>query len=405
MKVAELTIDEYTYDLPDERIAGFPLENRDASKLLLYKGDQIGHTTFRNVAEHIPPGSLMIWNDTRVIQARIMFKKPSGAEIEILLLEPEDPAGYASAFAATGECSWFVLVGNLKKWKQGLISARSNKAGSGFTLNAERIGSKGDETIVRFTWKPANLAFIEIIDRTGLTPLPPYIKRHAISEDRDWYQTVYARNDGSVAAPTAGLHFTPEVIGSLKRKNISILPVTLHVGAGTFLPIKTRMVVDHRMHSELVIVPKDLILRLMDRMDSDITSIGTTTLRSLESLYWLGIKILRYPEVASDRLFVDQWIPYETKQLPDTVAALKSILRYMSGNGLEEIRFYTNLIIVPGFQFRIVNRLITNFHQPGSTLLLLVAAFTGEKWKDIYQYALANDFRFLSYGDGSLLER
>lgn len=404
MRGSDLTIDEYIYSLPEERIAKFPLENRDSSKLLLFKSGQISDDSFFNLPDHIPSGSLMIWNDTRVIQARILFNKPSGAEIEILLLEPWEPSEYASAFSAKGECTWHVLAGNLKKWKQGVLSIEHKGNGPGLTLNAELAGASKDKTIVRFSWQPVNLSFGEVIDKIGLTPLPPYIKRHAILQDRKWYQTVYARFDGSVAAPTAGLHFTPEVIAKLISRNISIDTVTLHVGAGTFIPVKTRNVLDHRMHSELVIIHKHMIRRLADSAHPDVTSIGTTTLRSLESLYWLGVKLAQTPDADQDHLHVDQWIPYEKDVKHESQYALNSILDFMSGRTLEEIRFHTSLIIIPGYRFRIVNRLITNFHQPGSTLLLLVAAFTGERWKEIYDYALANNFRFLSYGDSSLLE-
>ncbi|MFH0761698.1 MAG: S-adenosylmethionine:tRNA ribosyltransferase-isomerase [Bacteroidota bacterium] len=405
MLVNEIRIENYTYDLPDERIARFPLTNRDQSKLLVFKNNELSETSFQNIGELLPENSFLFWNNTRVIQARLLFRKETGGVIEVLLLEPSDPREYATMFSCKGTCTWQVIIGNKKKWKSGFLTAVAQTQHGDVTLTAACIDPEDPDPHVRFSWKPENLTFAEISDLFGQTPIPPYLKRSPVEEDKSRYQTIYARHDGSVAAPTAGLHFSPTVVAKLKQKGIHIRTVTLHVGAGTFIPVKSITIEGHSMHAENVSINKSEIEDLLITDPDLLTAVGTTTLRSLESLYWIGQKICNNGLRLHQPLTVEQWDPYCQTETIGYKNSLQSVLNYLDKNRIDRIEFSTRLIIVPGYDFHVVNRLITNFHQPSSTLLLLIAAFVGDRWKDIYRYALDNGFRFLSYGDSSLLER
>jgi len=403
MDPQEIKIEDYRYDLPPDRIAHFPLELRDESKLLIFRNDKITQTRFSNLSELLPQDSLIIWNNTKVIPARLVFQKPTGAKIEIFLLEPLSPASHQEMFGQKGSCEWKAIIGNQKKWKGEPLFWKIAQSDGIVQLSAE---SKGfDKNRVLLSWSDENLTFAQILGIFGKTPIPPYLKRDSEEIDKTRYQTVYANLDGSVAAPTAGLHFTQDVINSLELKNIRFKSITLHVGSGTFVPVKTDTMADHEMHSETVIIEKNTIIDLLGISSDQLTVVGTTSLRSLESLYWLGQKIFLNPGIEKVGLSVDQWQPYNSDAKISSRDSLLAILKYLEIKKLQQIEFTTYLIIVPGYSFKIVNRLLTNFHQPSSTLLLLVSALIGEKWKDIYDYALANDFRFLSYGDSSLLER
>jgi S-adenosylmethionine:tRNA ribosyltransferase-isomerase len=395
---------DYTYTLPDERIAHFPLKERDQSKLLIFKNNQIRQCSFKDLDQWLPPDSFMFWNNTRVIQARLLFRKTTGSPVEIFLLEPVDPAEHTQSFASTATCVWHTIIGNKKKWKSGILTAIATNETGIVTLSAEIVESGSGENHVRLSWTPADLSFAEVTEIFGKTPIPPYLKRDAAEIDKTRYQTVYARFDGSVAAPTAGLHFSADSIEKLKCKGIKMIPITLHVGAGTFIPVKTESVLDHPMHSEVVHIPRTAIEQLLNLDPSEITAVGTTTIRSLESLYWLGVKLGDGERWTEAPLQVGQWDPYSNQIPLGKAGSIENILRYLNYTGKDSIEFTTRLMIVPGYKFRLTKRLITNFHQPGSTLLLLVAAFTGDQWKNIYQYALDHEFRFLSYGDSSLLE-
>ena len=405
MLANEIKIENYTYDLPDERIARFPLAKRDESKLLVFRNKVLSQTTFQHIDELLPDHSVLFWNNTKVIQARLLFRKPTGSLIEVFLLEPSDPPEYATMFSSQGSCTWQVIIGNKKKWKSGILMAVAQTGHGNVTLTAACVDPEDPNTRVRFSWKPEILTFAEVTDLFGQTPIPPYLKRNPVEEDKSRYQTIYAHHDGSVAAPTAGLHFSPTVVAGLKQKGIQIRHVTLHVGAGTFIPVKSRTIDGHSMHAETVIIKRSEIEVLLNTHPDLITAVGTTTLRSLESLYWIGHKMCTHSLVLNQPLRVEQWDPYAATDRIDYKESLRSVLKYLDQNHLDSLGFSTRLIIVPGYDFQIVNRLITNFHQPSSTLLLLVAAFTGNRWKDIYRYALDNGFRFLSYGDSSLLER
>ncbi len=399
----KIRIEDYRYALPEHRIAGSPEENRDESKLLVYRDDSIRHTAFYNLPDLLPAGSLIIWNNTKVIPARLQFNKPTGALIEIFLLEPHSPSSYLSIFARNKSCSWKAIIGNQKKWKgEPLTRALDTKEGS-IELTAEYADIQ-DKSLIELKWTPESLTFAQVLEKFGKTPIPPYLKRDSNENDRTRYQTVYANFDGSVAAPTAGLHFTEGLIDKLAAKDIRFDSVTLHVGSGTFVPVKSDTIGDHQMHSETVIITKSTIENLLQVEPAKLTVVGTTSLRSLESLYWLGRKLSSSPGSDPGNLSVDQWDPYLDENILKTTDSLKTVISFLGRHNLQEVRFNTRLIIVPGYKFRIVNRLITNFHQPSSTLLLLVSALVGEKWKEIYRYALDNDFRFLSYGDSSLLE-
>lgn len=398
-------IDEYDYPLPDERIAKFPLPRRDASKLLVYKNRNITESTFSNIAEFLPENALLVYNNTRVIQARLIFQKDSGAKIEVFCLEPLVPADYAQSLGSTTECVWRCMVGNLKKWKEGELIKPLEVSGKTCNLRVERMATEGNTHSIRFRWDNAYIHFADILENTGELPIPPYLHRKTEESDLTTYQTVYSKIKGSVAAPTAGLHFTKEVFESLNTKKIETEELTLHVGAGTFQPVKTRDIADHHMHTEVIAVHRDSIVHLQKKL-GNIIAVGTTSVRTLESLYYLGIHLSPNPsprgEGNSD-LHVSQWAPYEKIEEISTYDALQNILDYLDAHNLTTLHAETQIMIKPGYKFRVVNGIITNFHQPKSTLLLLVSAFVDGNWKEIYDYALTNDFRFLSYGDSSLL--
>ena len=395
-------IDEYNYPLPDERIAKYPLAKRDASKLLVYKNQKITESVFSSVSDFLPCNTLLVYNNTRVIQARLLFKKDTGASIEVFCLEPLQPADYAQSLGSTTECVWKCMIGNLKKWKEGKLSKQIELAGEKCTFTAERHQTEGNTHSVKFSWDNAAIHFADILENAGELPIPPYLHRKTEESDLTTYQTVYSKIKGSVAAPTAGLHFTEDVFDSLKPKQITIEEVTLHVGAGTFQPVKTRDIAEHHMHTEVISVQRSTIENLLKQL-GNIIAVGTTSVRTLESLYYIGSSPLNPPKGDLHVLHVDQWAPYQTKDKLTTREALQNIIDYLETNNLTTLHAETQIMIKPGYKFRVVNGMITNFHQPKSTLLLLVSAFVGGNWKQIYDYALENDFRFLSYGDSSLL--
>ena len=459
METKHIHIRDYDYPLPDDRIAKFPLSERDASKLLVYDGGRISETHFRSLPELLPEGSLMVFNNTRVIQARLHFRKktaqpPSGEDpraeeivnskssnntclgalIEVFLLEPAQPAEYQENFAAKGHCSWYCLVGNLKKWKEGKLERDFEIQSSRFKLTAERIGAHGTSQEIRFEWQKTPLppsggelgdgqksplkgaegvSFAEVIDAIGELPIPPYLNRKTEESDKTTYQTVYSKIKGSVAAPTAGLHFTERVLKDIDRRGIEREEVTLHVGAGTFRPVKSEDIGGHDMHTEHIAVHRHTIERLLAH-GGEAIAVGTTSVRTLESLYYMGVlawqmkndrldEIVNSTSSNSTLLHVPQWMPYEYDDSLSTVEALTALLHYMDERGEQVLHASTQIIIAPGYKYHIVRRMITNFHQPQSTLLLLVSAFIGDAWHDVYDYALSHDFRFLSYGDSSLL--
>lgn len=396
-----IRIEEYNYPLPDERIAKYPLSQRDSSKLLIYDKGEVSHTQFSNIADLLPKGSLMIFNNTRVIQARLHFRKETGALIEVFLLEPYAPSDYELMFQTREECSWLCLIGNMKKWKEGALSRDINVNGMPITLTAERLGTHGTSQIVKLTWDNENVCFADLIDAAGELPIPPYLNRNTEESDKTTYQTVYSKIKGSVAAPTAGLHFTPEVLKDIDSHGIEREELTLHVGAGTFRPVKAEVISDHDMHTEYVSVSRHTIERLLAHNGQAI-AVGTTSVRTLESLYYIGLHIMG-GDTSDNAMHVKQWEPYEQRENTSATEALTAILEYMTVNELETLNASTQIIIAPGYEYKIVCRLITNFHQPQSTLLLLVSAFVGDDWHKIYDYALDNGFRFLSYGDSSML--
>lgn len=394
-------IDEYDYPLSDERIAKYPLPQRDASKLLVYKNGEISESRFSSVADFLPENALLVYNNTRVIQARLEFFKSTGARIEVFCLEPLTPADYAQSLGATTECVWKCMVGNLKKWKDGPLSKLITVSGERCIFTAELLHTEGNTHSVKFSWDNADIHFADILENAGELPIPPYLHRKTEESDLTSYQTVYSKIKGSVAAPTAGLHFTTEVFESLKPKNIQIDEVTLHVGAGTFQPVKTRDIAEHHMHTEVISVQRATIQHIQQNL-GNIIAVGTTSVRTLESLYYLSPALSR-GEGEARKLHVSQWEPYLNNTNLSAFGALQNILDYLDANKLDTLHAETQIMIKPGYQFRIVNGIITNFHQPKSTLLLLVSAFVKGNWKHIYDYAIANDFRFLSYGDSSLL--
>jgi len=395
-------IENFKYRLPGSSIARYPLAERSDSKLLLYKAGTISHDRFRSLPEHLPSGAWLVFNNTRVIQARLNFKKETGARIEIFCLEPIDPADYEQAFQAETTATWLCLVGNAKKWKSGPISLHTSINGADLKLKAYLIERSGEGFKLEFRWQQSGVTFGEIIEQAGSTPIPPYLNRKAEESDRDRYQTIYSMNNGSVAAPTAGLHFTGEMMRQLEQEKFPMAHVTLHVGAGTFVPVKEKNARDHSMHSELVVVTRSFLEQWLKRSDG-LIAVGTTSTRSLESLYWLGIKIKKQAPAVPSTLSILQW---DNENLPQEIPlseSIEALLEYCEQYELAYLHFYTQLMIVPGYRFRTISGLLTNFHMPGSTLLLLIAAWIGEDWKKVYDYALREGFRFLSYGDSSLL--
>ena len=402
METRHIHIRDYDYPLPDGRIAKFPLAERDSSKLLVYNHGEIGEDTFCNLPTHLPAGALIVFNNTKVIQARIHFRKETGALIEVFLLEPAAPADYEQMFQAAGRCSWYCLVGNLKKWKDGRLSRLFSVRGREVCLTVERVGEKHTSQRIDFSWDAADVPFAEILDAIGELPIPPYLNRKTEESDKTTYQTVYSKVKGSVAAPTAGLHFTDRVLASIDARGIEREELTLHVGAGTFKPVKSDDIAGHEMHTEYICVHRRTIERLIAHNGQAI-AVGTTSVRTLESLYYMGLRLSRNPGLTEEQLHIDQWEPYDTVASLAPVEALRCLLAFLDRHGLSSLHTSTQIMIAPGYDYKIVKMLITNFHQPQSTLLLLVSAFVHGDWRRIYDYALAHDFRFLSYGDSSLL--
>jgi S-adenosylmethionine:tRNA ribosyltransferase-isomerase len=401
-----LSIKDFTYSLPEDRIAKYPLAERDASKLLIYNEEKIEEDLYRNIAVHIPSDALLVFNDTKVVEARLLFQKPTGGVVEIFCLEPhEQYKDITTAMLQHEKVLWYCLIGGASKWKHGQVLEKKTTFNSNeLILNTRYIEKEIDSFLVELSWNDLSLSFAEVLHLFGAIPLPPYIKRVAEFSDTERYQTVYAHYEGSVAAPTAGLHFTETVFKKLKEKNIQKDFVTLHVGAGTFKPVKTEVMKDHEMHAEYFTVSRSLIQNLITHLDKNIVAVGTTSLRTLESLYWLGVK--QSTVNSQQPMEITQWEVYDHKEkMISTKEALENLIKWMTEKTIDNLTGRTQIIIAPGYQFKIVNGLITNFHQPQSTLLLLVAAFIGKNWKEDYDYALKNNFRFLSYGDGSLLWR
>ena len=399
--IQEIAIAEYDYPLPDERIAKYPLAERDTSKLLIYNKGVVCEERFSNLPQFVPQNSLMVFNNTKVIQARLRFRKETGALIEVFCLEPEQPCDYQQIFLETKECVWQCLVGNSNRWKGGVLSQCVTVAGKEVTLSVERVGGPAAVNHVRFTWD-GGCSFAELLEAAGELPIPPYLNRATEESDTRTYQTVYSKVKGSVAAPTAGLHFTPAVLEALTAAGVEREEVTLHVGAGTFKPVKSELIADHEMHEEYIEVRKVLLEKLIAAGGSAV-AVGTTSVRTLESLYFLGELVAENPAITQDELHVGQWTPYNREHSLSTVEALEALVAWLERNALDRVHSHTQIMIAPGYTFRIVKAIVTNFHQPKSTLLLLVSAFVKGEWRKIYDYALANGFRFLSYGDSSLL--
>ncbi len=400
--MTELDINDYDYDLPESRIAQYPAAERDKSQLLISKGENISKDIFRNIDKYLPSGSLLVFNNTRVIRARLLFRKDSGAVIEILCLEPLLPYDYSLSFGSKNPVEWKCIVGNLKKWKSGILKTVFTSEGVGKNLFADKLATEGDTCRIRFTWDDKDLSFAEVIEACGHIPLPPYINRSDEKEDNIRYQTVYSSVNGSVAAPTAGLHFTNSVFSSLESAGIKTAEITLHVGAGTFKPVKSENIYQHEMHTEHFFVDKKTLKSLL-AYRGKIIPVGTTSVRTLESLYWLGVKLMSDGLKATVELSVGQWEAYDLPQSVTVEESLEMLLSYMRRDNKTFIRASTSILIMPGYEFRMTSGIITNFHQPKSTLLLLISAFAGKRWKELYIFALKNDFRFLSYGDSSLL--
>ena len=420
-----IRISDYNYPLPDERIAKFPLAKRDESKLLLYEQGRVGEDVFKNLPAHLPSGALMVFNNTKVIQARLHFRKanangePVGALIEVFLLEPAAPTDYELMFQTRGHCAWLCMVGNLKKWKEGALERTMTIGGQLLSIKATRREMHGTSHWIDFEWDNDSISFAEILESIGELPIPPYLNRQTQESDKTTYQTVYSKIKGSVAAPTAGLHFTPDVLAALDAHGIDREELTLHVGAGTFKPVKSEEIAGHEMHTEYISVRRQTLEKLL-KHDCKAIAVGTTSVRTLESLYYMGLKVLNHPDATEADLHVGQWEPYEAQAQPSVQnpsaaqpegeakpvsvqRSIQALLDWLNRNHLPALHSSTQIIIAPGYDYKIVKMLVTNFHQPQSTLLLLVSAFVHGDWRKIYDYALAHDFRFLSYGDSSLL--
>lgn len=397
-----IRISDYDYPLPDNRIAKFPLQERDSSKLLVYRHGEITEDCFKSLPKYISSGSLMIFNNTKVIQARLHFRKDTGALIEVFCLEPHIPADYAQNFQQTGSCEWLCMIGNLKKWKDGVLRKEINVNGHKLELCAERGEAVGTSHVVKFSWNDNTVTFSDILECMGELPIPPYLNRETQESDKKTYQTVYSKVKGSVAAPTAGLHFTERVLSALDDAGIEREELTLHVGAGTFKPVKSEEIEGHSMHTEYISVRRSTIEKLIKHGGCAV-AVGTTSVRTLESLYYIGMKLEKSLELSEHDLHVNQWEPYEITSDVPVLKSLGNIVEYLDRHGLETLHTSTQIIIAPGYEYRIVKAMVTNFHQPKSTLLLLVSAFVHGDWRRIYDYALSHDFRFLSYGDSSLL--
>lgn len=400
-----IRISEFNYPLPDERIAKFPLPVRDQSKLLLYRHGEVSEDVFTSLPDYLPADSLMLFNNTKVIQARLHFHKETGALIEVFCLEPIRPNDYALNFQQTEHAAWLCMIGNLKKWKEGVLKREMVVKGKPLTLTAERGACHGTSHWVDFRWNNPEITFADILEVFGELPIPPYLNRETQESDKETYQTVYSKIKGSVAAPTAGLHFTPRVLDALREKGVALEELTLHVGAGTFKPVKSEEIEGHEMHTEYISVNRSTLEKLVAHEGKAI-AVGTTSVRTLESLYHIGVTLLHNPNATEEDLHVKQWQPYETAletAATPAVDALQAIIAYLDRHHMETLHSSTQIIIAPGYEYRIVKAMVTNFHQPQSTLLLLVSAFLHGDWRKIYDYALAHDFRFLSYGDSSLL--
>lgn len=402
MDTKEIQIKDYNYELPDNRIAKFPKAERDTSKLLIYKSGEVLEDSFRSLPSYLPEGALMVFNNTKVIQARLYFRKETGALIEVFLLEPASPTDYELVFQTKGKCSWGCLVGNLKKWKTGKLSRAIEYEGRSVNLTVERKGEYGTGHLICFEWDDETMSFADVIDAIGELPIPPYLNRETEESDKTTYQTVYSKIKGSVAAPTAGLHFTDNVLASLDKHGIMRDEITLHVGAGTFKPVKSDCISGHEMHTETVCVNRRTLEKLIEH-NAEAIAVGTTSVRTLESLYFLGLKIKANPQITMEEMHVNQWDPYECVSDITAVESIKYIIEWLDRNNKTMLHASTQIIIAPGYDYKIVKMLVTNFHQPQSTLLLLVSAFVKGDWKKIYDYALTHEFRFLSYGDSSLL--
>ena len=397
-----IKISEFNYPLPDERIAKFPLSVRDESKLLVYRQGEVSEDRFTSLPDYLEPGEMMVFNNTKVIQARLHFRKETGALIEVFCLEPIEPNDYVLSFQQTQKCSWLCMVGNLKKWKEGALKREVEVKGRTITLTATRGECRGTSHWIDFAWNDDTLTFADVLEAVGELPIPPYLNRETQESDKQTYQTVYSKIKGSVAAPTAGLHFTERVLKALDDKGIDREELTLHVGAGTFKPVKSEEIEGHEMHTEYISVNRRTIEKLIAHRGKTI-AVGTTSVRTLESLYYIGVLIHQNPEANQEELHVKQWMPYEPHPVLTPVESLQGILAYLDRHGMEALHTSTQIIIAPGYEYKIVKKIVTNFHQPQSTLLLLVSAFVKGDWKKIYDYALSHDFRFLSYGDSSLL--
>jgi S-adenosylmethionine:tRNA ribosyltransferase-isomerase len=395
----EINISDYNYFLSEEKIAKYPLNERDKSKLLVYEKSNIYKKVFNEIPDFFGKDDLLVFNETKVIQARMEFEKETGAAIEIFCLEPDFPSDYERIFQSKNECSWKCSVGNLKKWKSGKLYKILKSEKGDFILSAEKISHDSISQRIQFQWDNDFYSFGDILEIIGQTPIPPYLKRKSELSDKERYQTIYSKNKGSVAAPTAGLHFTEKVISEIQKKGTKTDYLTLHVGAGTFRPVKSENIESHEMHTEHFIVSKYNLKNFIEK-SGKITATGTTTVRSIESLYWLGVKLITENDTSFE---LKQWDAYNLSQEISVENSLKALLNYLKINNLENLQASTQIIIAPGYKFKIVNRLITNFHQPQSTLLLLVSAFIGDDWKKVYNYAVENNFRFLSYGDSSIL--
>lgn len=400
-EIENLSISDFDYDLPDQRVAKYPLDQRDRSKLLLWKKGSIEDRRFTDLPGLLPPRSKLIFNNTRVIRARLHFRKTSGALIELFVLDPHEPADYAQSFQQTNTCTWKCMVGNLKKWKEGPLFLSIQIKEKELLLKAEKTGKTGNSQLIRFSWNHEEFTFSEVLDAAGKLPIPPYLHRETEDIDLTRYQTVFSKIEGSVAAPTAGLHFTDEVLELLSKNEITTAELTLHVGAGTFQPVKSETIGLHEMHTEHMVIDKSLIEELIGHKNQ-LIAVGTTSVRTLESLYWMGSKVLKQPDLSIAGLAVTQWEPYHTSTAISRHEALEALLAYLSRQNARQLYSATSIIIVPGYTFRMIDGMITNFHQPQSTLLLLISAFIGDEWKKVYQHALENNYRFLSYGDSNL---
>lgn len=400
-KVTGIAISDYSYELPDERIAKYPLAERDQSKLLVWKNGNIEDSSFGNLPKFLPTNSLLIFNNTKVIRARLHFQKGTGAKIEIFCLDPHDPLDYQIAFQSTQSCVWKCMIGNQKKWKGELLRKTIRIENTEFELCAEQFDCE-NKNLIRFSWNNTNFEFSKIIEAAGSLPIPPYLNRETEQSDLERYQTVYSKIKGSVAAPTAGLHFTEKVFNHLMDDGHELAELTLHVGAGTFQPVKSETISGHEMHSEHLYVSRDFLIKLINHSEKKI-AVGTTSVRTLESLYWLGLQISENTKIDIENLKVSQWEAYENSEADLSLKqALENLIELLDKNQLDHLSAATQIIIAPGYKFRIVDGLITNFHQPQSTLLLLISAYLGDEWRRIYDHALANDYRFLSYGDSNL---